>query len=217
MNYKETLDFDIEKIKIKSYLQKFDIEEVRNEIFEGLSANQKYISSKFFYDEKGSQLFEQITKLEEYYPGRTEKEILKTIDLSFINNFEKLNIFELGSGDHSKISLILNQIPNLYLKSLVYHPIDISKSAIQLASEKLLKIYPEISIQAYVADFTHQLNIIPKNENRLFCFLGSTIGNFTYEKSLDFLKEVNKIMSNNDYFLLGLDTIKERETYCIFQ
>ncbi|MFW5851226.1 MAG: L-histidine N(alpha)-methyltransferase [Bacteroidota bacterium] len=210
MNYNENLDLAINQVGITSYLQKIDMSAVRNEILAGLSASGKYISSKFFYDEKGSGLFEKITKLPEYYPTRCEKEILQSIDLSFLKTYENLHILELGSGDHTKISLLLNHIPTVFFNTLTYYPIDISKSAIQDACEKLVDRYQNITIQGFVADFVQQLDIIPHGKNRLFCFLGSTIGNFTEEQRIDFLVKMNQIMTDDDYFLLGVDTIKNK-------
>ncbi|MFO7868156.1 MAG: L-histidine N(alpha)-methyltransferase [Bacteroidales bacterium] len=210
MNYNENIDISVEQIAITSCLQKLEMSAVRNEIFNGLSAPQKHISSKYFYDTTGSLLFEKITQLPEYYPTRTEKEILQNLDTSFLHNFEHLNILELGSGDHTKISLLLKRIPPHFFNTLTYYPIDISESAIQTASEKLLNMYKNIRIQGYVADFIHQLDIIPHEKNRLFCFLGSTIGNFTIDQRLEFLSKINKIVEYDDFFLLGIDTIKER-------
>ncbi|MGC9331317.1 MAG: L-histidine N(alpha)-methyltransferase [Bacteroidales bacterium] len=202
----------IHKIAIKSYLHKYSVNEIRNEIFAGLSSKEKNISSKYFYNSKGSELFEKITQLPEYYPTRTEKQILKNLDLDFIPDFKNLNIWELGSGDYSKISLIISHIPKQYRDTLVYYPVDISKSAIQQAAKKLLKIYPEITIQGIVADFMHQLDVIQGNNNQLFCFLGSTIGNFHSEQRFSFLHKIKQIMKEDDFFLLGIDTIKSRQT-----
>jgi len=174
----------------------------------GLSDQHKHISSKYFYDEKGSALFEKITRLPEYYPARCEKEILRNLDLSFIHNFKDLNIWELGSGDHTKISLLIDRIPVHHQNLLIYHPVDISRSAMQLAAKKLLETYPKIKICGFVADFMHQLDVISHGGTCLFCFLGGTIGNFTLQERSDFFANMNQIMNDDDFFLLGVDTVK---------
>ncbi len=200
------------QISIQNLLHEVGMEQVREEILKGLLVESKYISSKYFYDEKGSELFDQITTLPEYYPPVSEKQILKNLPLSFIKSFNNLNIIEIGSGNHSKISLILNKIPDLYLNSVTYMPIDISDTAILRAGNELLNLYPEISIEGLVADFTTQLDCIPVKDNRLFCFLGSTIGNFTPAQIDQFLSKMSDILHLNEYFLVGFDNKKDIDT-----
>ncbi len=158
-------------IKLTNYLTDIGIKKVREEIFKGLSSSPKYISSKFFYDKIGSELFKEITKLDEYYPTRTEKKILSNIAKELHLDFDGLGIVELGSGDHSKIRLLLKQLSNDVLAPIKYYPVDISQSAIEKASENLLNEFPMINIEAIVADFIHHLNIIPKTSKRLFCLV----------------------------------------------
>jgi len=209
MNFKEDVAIKSNKIHIENFLPHIGIEQARNEIFEGLQSKNKYISSKYFYDKRGSDLFEQITYLPEYYPTRTEKKILNDLQLDFLNSFINLNIIEIGSGDPSKISLLLNKIPKINQSSLNYIPIDISVSAIEYSVKKLIELFPQISIYGIVADFTKQLNIIPQKSNQMFCFLGSTIGNFTPKKIDEFMLDMSKIVKQDDYFLLGFDNIKD--------
>ncbi|MGC9362393.1 MAG: L-histidine N(alpha)-methyltransferase, partial [Candidatus Syntrophosphaera sp.] len=211
MHCKENLDVCSAQIVIEDYLQELDVSTIRNDIIAGLSAQNKHISSKYFYDEKGSALFEKITRLPEYYPARCEKEILRRLDMSFIPDFKDLNIWELGSGDHTKISLIIDRVPVRHQNSLIYRPVDISRSAMQHAATKLLEIFPEIRICGIVADFMHQLDVISHGSNCLFCFLGGTIGNFTLQERSDFLANMNQIMNDEDFFLLGVDTVKSRQ------
>lgn len=209
MNFRDQISIESNKIIIRNFLHELGIEKIREEIFEGLLADKKYISSKFFYDKKGSDLFEQITELPEYYPTRTEKKILSGLDLSFIQNFDNLNIIEIGSGDYSKISLILKNIPEINTRNLRYIPIDISGSAIEKSGNDLLNLFPEISIEGIIADFMKQLDCIPDYSNRLFCFLGSTIGNFTSEQIDEFMMKMSGILKEGEYFLIGFDNIKD--------
>lgn len=194
---------------LKNHLPHIGIEKVREEILKGLKSYPKYISPKYFYDKNGSELFEEITKLDEYYPTRTEKSILSTIVEKLNLDFSNLSIIELGSGDASKISLLLRQIPEEQLSTIEYHPLDISKSAIEKASEKLAEEFPMISINGIVADFIHQINIVPKAGRRLFCFFGSTIGNLTRNEIKEFIELVGSEMQQGDSLLLGMDMVKD--------
>ena len=210
MNYikqeKSTIEEDSGLV---NHLSDIGIEKIQEEIFTGLRAKRKYISSKFFYDEKGSELFELITSLDEYYPTRTEKKILSTIVQELKLDFSELSIVELGSGDPSKIRLLLQQIPENELSTLQYFPVDISQSAIEDASEKLADEFPMISINGIVADFILQPNRVPKTGRRLFCFFGSSIGNLTMDEIEKFMKRLGTEMQEGDGLLLGLDMIKD--------
>jgi len=208
MSYTETTLIRSKQIIISNHLIDLGIDNVRQEIIQGLLSKQKYISSKFFYDEKGSRLFEDITHLPEYYPTRTEKGILKKIAPEIMENVKNIDIVELGSGDCSKISILLNSITKENLNSINYIPIDVSHSAIQKSAETLNELFPELSINGLVADFINQINKIPNTRKRLFCFLGSTIGNFSENIINKFLNNLCSNMNTGDSFLLGIDLEK---------
>lgn len=209
MNYLKAESIIKGKVKLINYLPDIGINKVGEEIFSGLKAFPKYISPKFFYDERGSELFEAITKLDEYYPTRTEKKILLTIAKDLNLDFSELSIIELGSGDSSKIRLLLRQIPENKLSTIKYYPVDISQSTIERAAYKLTDEFPMLKIEGIVADFIYQLNLIPKTEKSLFCFFGSTIGNLNMTEIEQFMKFLGKQMQEGDSFLLGLDMIKD--------
>ena len=205
------IDADIivgKQIKITNHLTDLGIDNVRKEIVDGLKAKQKYISSKFFYDEKGSILFENITQLPEYYPTRTEMSILKKVAPKIMANLRNVDIVELGSGDCSKISILLSSLLNENLDSITYVPVDVSKTAIQNSAEELVEKFPELSINGLVADFINQLNLIPKGRKRFFFFLGSTLGNFTEGVANKFLADLSSNMNPGDSFVLGVDLVK---------
>ncbi len=210
MNYTEETVLTVQT-NLENHLPHIGIDRVREEILAGLKSTQKYISPKFFYDAKGSELFEEITMLDEYYPTRTEKEILsKTInklDLDYFN----LSIIELGSGDASKVSILLNQLPTNTLASTKYFPFDISQSAIEKASSSINQKFPMVETNGIVADFVHQIDRVPKLSNRLFCFLGSTIGNFTKDEIEIFMHNIGREMKHGDSLLLGMDMTKNVE------
>ncbi|TFH26517.1 MAG: L-histidine N(alpha)-methyltransferase, partial [Bacteroidia bacterium] len=168
-----------------------------------------YISPKYFYNAGGSQLFESITELEEYYPTRTEKAILSGIGNRLKLDFNDLNIVELGSGDPSKIRLLLQQIPSETLATIHYYPVDISHTALEGSAMQLTEEFPEMAVTGIVADFMKQFDKLPKTQNRLFCFLGSTIGNFNPEERLSFMQHLGNEMEAGDHLLLGLDMVKD--------
>jgi len=197
------------KAKIVNKLKEIDEGKVKEEILEGLTSDPRYISPKYFYDAGGSKLFERITQLEEYYPTRTEKSILAEIGDKLELDQEEINIVELGSGDPSKIRLLLRQIPREKHPGLHYYPVDISQSALNGSMVQLTEEFPEIRVTGIVADFMHQFDKLPKVPNRLFCFLGSTIGNFKPGERDSFLEKLAHEMRTGDRLLLGLDMVKD--------
>jgi L-histidine N-alpha-methyltransferase len=185
--------------------------EVIRDIFNDLSADQKCISSRFFYNEKGSELFEVITTLKEYYLTRTEISILKEASPFLFNGSSEITIVELGSGDCSKISILLDAIPGEMISATKYLPVDISESAIIKSTEVLSKTFPGLQIQGVLADFMKQLDFIAGNSNKLICFFGSTIGNLTQDEALEFLSHLRDNMAPGDSLLIGLDMVKDVE------
>lgn len=209
MNYTKEDILVQDKLFIKNYLPDLGISKAKEEIITGLKSTPKYISPKYFYDNKGSELFEEITKLDEYYPTRTEKEILNSIVDNLDINFTNINIIELGSGDASKICLLLQQLSFNELSSIKYFAVDISQSAIEGSAYNLQIEFPTIDINGIVADFMHQLNAIPKSGRKLFCFFGSTIGNLTTSEAKEFMIRLGKEMQEGDSLLMGMDMVKD--------
>lgn len=211
MNYSKTETIEVKEIQVKNFLPELGIENVKQEIIDGLTLDRKFISPKFFYNKKGSELFEAITTLEEYYPTRTEKSILASVFDKIDIDFNALNLIELGSGDHSKIRLLLLQIPENVLENINYYPVDISQSAIEKAADNLLEEFPTLNITGITADFMHQLNILPNHGRRLICFLGSTIGNLTETEQNKFIEQLSSEMNKGDKLLIGFDMVKDIE------
>jgi L-histidine N-alpha-methyltransferase len=209
MNFTETGIFQQQKVSIKSLLPEIGIEQARQEIIEGLIAERSFISSKFFYDATGSILFEEITKLDEYYPTRTEKGILAEIAFDLMNRKSSFEIIELGSGDCSKISILLNAVKQQNLENLKYIPVDFSRSAIEDSANELSERFPGIEINGYVADFIHQTHVIPHTGiPRMICFLGSTIGNFPKKEAKEIVLSLSKELLDGDSLLIGFDLVK---------
>jgi len=182
-----------------------------DEISDTLSNSKKYIPPKFFYDQKGSQLFEQICTLPEYYPTRTEIEILKKIRTNLVDYVDNsFKIVELGSGSSNKTNLILDVFDE-FQGRIDYFPIDISDILTE-SSEILLRNYSNLHITGIVDTYEEGLDFIEKydTKNNLILFLGSSFGNFVPSDGENFLHKINSIMKTNDLFLIGLDLVKEK-------
>jgi L-histidine N-alpha-methyltransferase len=180
------------------------------EMLAGLLAAQKHLPCKFFYDEAGSTLFEQITKLEEYYPSRTEKSILKRHAGELMRGAEGASLVEIGSGDCSKISILLQALPKAILKTSIYVPVDVSLSAIEESRCKLEERFGAIEVCGIVADFMQQIHLVSQHENRIFCFFGSTIGNLDRRDAVRFVAKLGKLIKTGERLLLGLDMVKDK-------
>jgi L-histidine N-alpha-methyltransferase len=209
MNDPDTLIQCKERLQIRSLLPDTGIGPAREEIMSGLRARDKFISSKFFYNHRGTELYEQITQLKEYYPSRIEKAILRNIAPSLMQTCRGYDIIELGPGDHSKISLLLEA--SEMRQDLHYLPLDISESAIRKLSEILVRRFHSLEIEAWIMDFTSQFGMIRRERPSLICFFGSTIGNFTMDQAREFLRKLSADMQRGDHLLLGMDLVKNEE------
>jgi len=181
------------------------------EIFSSLNQNSKFINPKFFYDKKGSDLFESICLLPEYYPTRTEISILKKLKHDLLSYLDKnINLVELGSGASVKTRLILDIFTKLQPK-LEYFPIDISEILTE-SSEQLLKDYDTLRITGIIDTYEGGLEFLKNYDNKknLILFLGSSFGNFTPDDGKLFLEKIFSTMKSGDLFLIGLDLVKDK-------
>jgi len=194
--------------EIINYLTETGAETIKRELMDGLRTRQKMISPKFFYDKAGSELFEEITHLPEYYPTRSEKEILLSLTYNLDTDFHDLNIIELASGDSSKISLIMQQLSPEILSTISYIPIDISLSALEKSTAEINENFYLKEITGIVADIHSGSFMTERNGRNLFLFPGSTIGNFSKTERENFMLTIGKTMKKGDLFLLGADLIK---------
>jgi dimethylhistidine N-methyltransferase len=186
------------------------------EISSSLIGNSKFISPKFFYDKKGSDLFEKICTLSEYYPTRTEIDILKNLSIELPSYLdETFRLVELGSGASVKTRLILDIFTSLQ-DTTEYFPIDISEILTE-SSEQLLKDYDGLHITGIIDTYEGGLEFLKNYDNRknLIIFLGSSFGtsfgNFSPNAGREFLKKINSTMKSGDLFLIGLDLIKDKQ------
>lgn len=208
MNYVNEDILTLNRISITNLLPEIGPQEVVNEIVSGLRSRPKQISSKFFYNKKGSILFEEITRLKEYYPTRTEKAILKQIAPDLVKRYAGYEIVELGPGDHSKISILLKAAADQDLNKIRYLPLDISQPALQNSAKELVSIFPKLYVEGYAVDFFSQFESIKRERPVLICFFGSTIGNFEWQDSLKLLRNISQQMKKGDALLLGMDMVK---------
>ncbi|MFI6685222.1 L-histidine N(alpha)-methyltransferase [Streptomyces sp. NPDC050485] len=178
---------------------------LRADVLRGLSGAAKSLPPKWFYDARGSELFEEITRLPEYYPTRAEREILTDRSAEIAAATGAHTLVELGSGSSEKTRLLLDALP----APLTYIPVDVSESALTGAAEGLLADRPGLSVHALIADFTHGLELPATPGPRLVAFLGGTIGNLLPAERSEFLISVRKLMDPGDSLLIGTDLVKE--------
>ncbi|MFJ1857295.1 L-histidine N(alpha)-methyltransferase [Streptomyces anulatus] len=181
---------------------------LRADVLNGLTRHPKTLPPKWFYDARGSELFEEITRLPEYYPTRAEREILAARAEEIAAASGARTVIELGSGSSEKTRHLLDVLPELHS----YVPVDVSESALTGAADSLLAEHPGLSVHALIADFTGGLALPGTPGPRLVVFLGGTIGNLLPEERAAFLRSVRSLLSPGDALLLGTDLVKDEET-----
>jgi L-histidine Nalpha-methyltransferase len=192
---------------------RMDVQEQRHtfaqDVAYGLAAAPKWLAPKYFYDERGSQLYEQICALPEYYPYRAEMEILSTYAAEIHAEIGHLALVEFGSGSATKTRHLLSAY-EWAGQPFRYCPVDISQAILWDTAHRLLQEYSQIEIRAMHADFAGQPEVIQafQLEKKAVAFLGSSLGNFTPAESVEFLQRTAAIMGPEDVFLLGIDLKK---------
>jgi L-histidine N-alpha-methyltransferase len=195
-------------ITIESYISGDD--SLAHDVREGLGRppGQRELPPKHLYDERGSDLFDQITRLPEYYPTRCERAILNRQAPGLVDATEARELVELGSGTASKTRALLYAMAGAGALER-YVPFDVDPSVVETCADELTDLYPGLSVHGVVGDFTRHLGHVPDGERRLIAFLGSTIGNLTPDARGRFLASVRELMGPSDRFLLGTDLLKD--------
>jgi L-histidine N-alpha-methyltransferase len=173
----------------------------------GLSASPKTLPPKYFYDARGSELFDEITRLREYYPTRTERSILdrRADEIATLTKAETL--VEIGSGTSEKTRLLLSALHRAgTLRRFV--PFDVDAAVLTSASEAVAAEYPGVAVEAVVGDFEQHLASLPRHPATLVAFLGSTVGNLEPEQRHAFYTSVRAVLAEGGAFLLGTDLVK---------
>lgn len=182
-------------------------EALRADVQEGLTSTPKTLPPKWFYDEAGGQLFEEITRLAEYYPTRAEREILAARSAEIAERTRAAVLVELGAGSAEKTRLLLTALRRSGTLAR-YVPVDVNAAAVTEAAQALGAEYPDLPVHGVVADFETQLGLLPAGHPRLTAFLGGTIGNLEPRARGRFLAEARGGMRPGDWLLLGTDLVK---------
>ncbi|NKX88653.1 L-histidine N(alpha)-methyltransferase [Nocardia coubleae] len=177
-------------------------EALRADARAGLTADPKSLPPKWFYDARGSELFEAITELPEYYPTRTERALLRDVVDEIAAAARADVLVELGAGSAAKTRLLLDALTAVgSLKT--YVPQDVSASALRGAATELAAEYPNLSVHGVVSDFTDTLHNLPRGGRRMIAFLGGTIGNLVPAERAEFLAGINEVLEPGELLLLG--------------
>jgi L-histidine Nalpha-methyltransferase len=180
-----------------------------DDVRRGFSRSLKELPPKYFYDERGSELFDRITSLPEYYPTRCEREILNRHAPAIIERSGAGELVELGSGMASKTRALLYAMAGQGRLER-YVPFDVDESVVQASASELVEAYPGLRVHGVVGDFGRDLGQIPDGDRRLFAFLGGTIGNLYADERTAFLARLREVMGPADRLVIGTDLVKDR-------
>lgn len=199
------------RIHVDHPLERADRDAVLAELRRALTAEPRRLPSKYFYDDRGSELFERITELPEYYPTRTEAALLAAVADDVVRLTGARELVEIGSGAATKTRILLDAMERAGQLHL-YVPMDVSEGTVRRVARELAAVYPTLSVHGVVGDFMSHLGEIPDPDERLVIFLGGTIGNLAPAEARRFLRELGTQMRRGEHLLLGVDRIKERAT-----
>ena len=182
----------------------------RADVYSGLTATPKTLPPKWLYDDRGSALFDEFTRLPEYYPTRRERSILlaRAGDIARLSGADTL--IELGSGTSEKTRILLDALTH-HDQLRRYVPFDVSMATLEHAAAAIADEHPGVEVEAIVGDFTTDLDPLPTGEKRLLVFLGGTIGNLLPAERTAFLHQVRDALAPGDTLLLGADLVKDPE------
>ncbi len=201
----------IERFQLDVYLDEIDLRAaMADDVRRGLTATQKSVPPKYFYDDTGSELFERITELPEYYQTRTELAILQGIADGIAQDFGFSELVELGSGSSKKTVAVLDALDRRGHLSR-FLPFDVNREMVEQAAAAFLDRYPTIQVHGVVGDFQRDLvRVPPAQGRRVVLFLGGTIGNLNRDERRIFLGQVAALLGDDGRLLLGVDLVKDR-------
>jgi L-histidine Nalpha-methyltransferase len=195
-------------VSISSFLSGDMLESIADDVRDGLTRDFKELSPKYFYDERGSELFDRITELPEYYPTRCERMILNRRAPEIVAITGARELVELGSGSASKTRALLYAMAGAGTLER-YVPVDCSPSVVERCCTELAELYPGLAVHGVIGDFERHLEHIPDGEDRIVAFLGGTIGNFFPHQRASFLAELRTLVGDSGWLLLGTDLLKD--------
>ena len=191
-----------------------ELTQFAEDVLRGLSSTPKHLSSKYFYDDEGSRLFQEIMKLPEYYPTRAEMKIFREntheIGEAFGNGANALDLIELGAGDGTKTAVLIEHFLREGI-DFTYSPIDISQEANDALLARFTEKFPELRIEPHTGDYFKVLGSLKNGSSRrkIVMFLGSNIGNFQRQQAVDFFRQLRAVMNPNDRLFVGFDMQKD--------
>jgi L-histidine N-alpha-methyltransferase len=198
-------------VQIDVHLRDGTLASLADDVRRGLSGNPRELPPKYFYDARGSELFERITELPEYYPSQIEQDILDAAGARIVELVRPEEIVELGPGSARKTTALLDPMIELGLGSR-YIPVDVSESAVQDCAERLVATYGALAVHGVVGDFELHMDRIPERSGRrLIAFLGGTIGNLDHPRRSVLLRALRAQLGPEDRLLVGTDLVKDRE------
>ena len=202
---------DSGRVRIHSLLSEHGERRLADDVLDGLTRPFKEIPPKHFYDARGSELFEQICELPEYYPTRTERQILRQRADEIIEDTGAVELVELGSGSAEKARILLDAMARQGTLRR-YVPLDVSEQALRQAAAELVAEYRELEVDGVVADFERHLESVPEADGgpRIVALLGGTIGNFPPGSRRRLLREIARTLGPEDRLLLGTDLVKDQ-------
>jgi L-histidine Nalpha-methyltransferase len=195
---------------VRSFLDGSVLDSLADDVRAGLGRVPKELSPKYFYDTRGSELFDRITELPEYYPTRCERTILNRRAPEIVALTGARELVELGSGSASKTRALLYAMAGAGTLER-YVPIDCSQAVVERCAAELSEAYPGLFVDGVVGDFERHLDQVPAGEQRVVAFLGGTIGNFHPPERERFLAQLGAWMGESDWLLLGVDLAKDVE------
>jgi len=197
-------------IQIDSFLEKGSLDSMAADVRAGLERTPKELPPKYFYDDRGSELFDRITEQPEYYPTRCERAILNRHAPAIVELTGARELVELGSGSASKTRALLYAMAGAGTLER-YVPVDVSEAVVEPSAVELGRLFPGLRVHGLVGDFERHLSHLPDGERRLFAFLGGTFGNHFPEQREMFLADLHELFGSQDFLLLGTDLRKDPE------
>lgn len=205
----ETAQLDTGRFQLNRLSSDQHLDSLAEDVRHGLMSVPRILPPKYFYDERGSKLFDHICQTEEYYLTRAESTLLKRHADEIIATTRPNAIVEYGSGTSEKTEILI-QAANLQYDWLYYLPLDVCEEILVEAADRLIERFPALSIDAWHGDFLDGMDHFKNNHERsLYTFLGSSLGNHSEKEAIGFLCNVRNTIKDSDWFLLGVDMVKD--------